>query len=322
MINVLLITNKSDVTTDFIVKELKKRNINFYRFNTEELTKSLSISLDVNQESYFLLDRRTLQKINIRQFSAVYFRRPELPVQTNAFLTKAEIDFINNEILYSLEGIYKILRNAYWISPVYAIREAENKIYQLEIAQSLGFRIPNSFISNSYGETSDFYKRNKKKCIIKPLNSGLIEDGNQQRILFTNSVAEFPATAEEIETCPQFFQNLIEKEADIRVTVVGNKIFSTMIHSQDHEESKIDWRKSDFVLSHSRTQLPEVISQKCVELLSILKLRFGAIDLVLDKHGNYFFLEINPNGQWAWIEKQTGYEISAEIVNLLCNENF
>ena len=62
--------------------------------------------------------------------------------------------------------------------------------------------------------------------------------------------------------------------------------------------------------------------EQCITLLKILNLRFGAIDFILDTAGNFTFLEINPNGQWAWIEKRTGYEISNEIVNLLEYESF
>jgi glutathione synthase/RimK-type ligase-like ATP-grasp enzyme len=70
-------------------------------------------------------------------------------------------------------------------------------------------------------------------------------------------------------------------------------------------------------LHHSKIELPSNILKKCFDLTSRLKLKFGAIDFILDKNGEYIFLEINPNGQWAWIEKQTGYQISDEITNLL-----
>lgn len=71
-----------------------------------------------------------------------------------------------------------------------------------------------------------------------------------------------------------------------------------------------------------KIKLPDAILNQCISLLKILNLRFGAIDFILDKNGNYIFLEINPNGQWAWIEKQTGYKISNEITNLLEYECF
>jgi glutathione synthase/RimK-type ligase-like ATP-grasp enzyme len=107
------------------------------------------------------------------------------------------------------------------------------------------------------------------------------------------------------------------KKYDVRVIVVGKKVFTTLIHSQDNEETKTDWRNGENILEHTKAVLPKSIERKCIKLLKILKLQFGAIDFIMGKENNFIFLEINPNGQWARIEKQTGYKISDEIVNLL-----
>jgi glutathione synthase/RimK-type ligase-like ATP-grasp enzyme len=322
MTKVLLLSNKSDLTSDFIVKKLKERNIDFYRFNTDELTKSISVSLDFNKESYQLFDFKTNEIINLKKFSSVYFRRPEMPVIKKEGLTTGQINFLRNEIMFTLEGVYKILRDAYWVSPLYSIREAENKIYQLIIAKSLGLQIPDSIISNSYEKSKDFFYRNKNKCIIKPIKSGLIEDNTKSKVVFTSILEKIPEDKSRLEGCPNFFQNCIEKKGDVRVTMVGEKVFASLIHSQDYNETKIDWRRGEIKLKHTKIELPTDLKVKCVSLLKVLKLRYGAIDLVLDKNDRFVFLEINPNGQWAWIEKQTGYEISNEIVNLLKHENF
>ena len=55
----------------------------------------------------------------------------------------------------------------------------------------------------------------------------------------------------------------------------------------------------------------------CIRLLKELNLQFGAIDMIKTPDGSYIFLEINPNGQWAWIETQTGLQISDAIINFL-----
>ena len=60
----------------------------------------------------------------------------------------SEIYYLKSELTFVLEGIYKVLRDKYWINNVYNIREAENKIYQLEIAKDIGFNIPRAVISN------------------------------------------------------------------------------------------------------------------------------------------------------------------------------
>jgi len=103
------------------------------------------------------------------------------------------------------------------------------------------------------------------------------------------------------------------------VTVVGNKVFATAIHSQDHNETKIDWRLWDIItdidLKHTKIELPSDISEKCINITKSFNLSFSAIDLILSKDNEYYFLEMNPNGQWAWIEEKTGYPIRDTIIS-------
>lgn len=236
-------------------------------------------------------------------------------------MSNGEFQFLRNEFYYTLEGLYKILKDSYWVSPIYAIREAENKIYQLELAKSIGFSIPNSIVTNIYTDSLEFYNRNDTNCIIKPIKSGLIDDKEFPKVVFTNQL-KGKLIKEQVELSPNFFQAHIKKLYDVRVTMVGEKAFAVLIDSQNNTETQIDWRRGEYPLKHTKIELPDKILEQCITLLKILNLRFGAIDFILDTAGNFTFLEINPNGQWAWIEKRTGYEISNEIVNLLEYESF
>lgn len=321
MTKVLIITNKSDLTSDFIVKRLKERNIFFYRFNTEEISKSCFLTLDFQRNLFMLSDIILCQQFNLKEFTSVYFRRPELPSIKTDDVSSGEILFLKNEFYYTLEGLYKILKDLYWISPIYAIREAENKIYQLELARAIGFSIPDSIVTNIYSDSLEFYNRNDTNCIVKPIKSGLIEDKDAPKVVFTNQLKERPQK-EQIEFSPNLFQTHIKKLYDVRVTMVGEKAFAVLIDSQKNADTLVDWRKGECPLKHTKIELPDRILKQCISLLKTLNLRFGAIDFILDTNGNFIFLEINPNGQWAWIEKQTGYEISKEIVNLLEYEFF
>lgn len=321
MTKVLIISNKSDITSDFIVRDLRKRDIDFYRFNTDELTKTCSATIDYESHNFSITDLVVNQKFELGEFSSVYFRRPEIPSFDTYRLNKSEKLFLKNEIAYTLEGIYKFLRNAYWVSPIHSIREAENKIYQLDTAKSLGFKIPNSIITNSYEDFLRFYEINNGSCIIKPIKSGFIEGKNHSKVVFTSLVKDKPKSKKKFEISPNFFQEHIKKKADVRVIMVGNKAFATLIHSQVDSQTQIDWRRGEKSLKHTKIELPTLILINCIKLLSVLNLKFGALDFILDENGNWVFLEINPNGQWAWIETQTGYQISNEIVNMLENEN-
>lgn len=315
MMKVLLFTNKEDITTDFIVQELKRQGINFYRFNTEELSKSVKIVLDFEREQYLLIDKLDNKEFHLLDFTDIYYRRPELPLYDDADLTEGEKSFLQIEIYYTLEGVYRLLSKKHWFNNVFAIRNAENKIYQLLLAKEVGLTIPSTLISNHHDSVERFVRYGKH--IIKPVHNARIMDEKHPQIVYTSEITQ-AIKKEEAEFNINYLQNKIEKRCDVRATFVGEKCFAVTIDSQQLEDSCIDWRRGEHILQHTPIELPQDILAKCLRLMKRLNLDYGAIDFVLDKQGNFVFLEINPNGQWAWIEHLTGLPISKEIVKCLC----
>lgn len=318
---ILVITNTQDITTDLVIDKLQRLKAPYYRFNTDQFGPLCRINLDYEQEKEFIYDSFIHRQINISEIRSVYYRRPVLPDITYPDLTHGERGFLNREITYLFDGLFGLLENRFWISPVWAIRRAEVKLNQLKVAKQVGFEIPASIISNSPEHVRIFVERNARDCIIKPIKTGLIDDNERAGLIYTTTFR--PQRDIDIERTlnfPTYFQKRINKYVDVRVTVVGKTIFAASIHSQDYAETEIDWRKaSNITLKHERLALPQHISDKCVRLVEIFGLKFAAIDLVLDKMGKYIFLEINPNGQWAWIEKRLDYDISGTIASMLYN---
>ena len=312
---VLVITSKEDVTVDFVITKLKERNIDYYRFNTEDIGSCINVCFD--GENYSLRDNRKDKDINFSSFTSVYFRRPKLPMPL-ADLTMGEQQFYLTEISTYLEGLYRSLSDKYWLNSVFDIRILENKPYQLSLAKELNLSVPSLSITNDYSKSLEFSKKNKN-CIFKPLKSGLINESiDGGKVLFTTRVdTYFIDNIESHRGMPLYLQEEIEKDSDIRVTIVGSRVFSAKISSQDSKVSKVDWRKSESMLSHNSIEIPKEIEKKCLLLCAKFNLDFAAIDFVLDKQGQFWFLEINPNGQWAWIESLLSYPISDEIASLL-----
>ncbi len=168
MTNVLLITNKKDITTDFIVKQLAQRRISYYRLNTEEIGGTIQIGLHISAGEYTLVDTVQNITIDLLQVKAVYFRRPEINTGFTS-VTAAEVNFLKSELLFTLEGLYKILKNAFWLNHIDAIRNAENKIYQLMLATEIGFTIPNSLVTNHPSAGLSFYQTNDDKTTTRRL---------------------------------------------------------------------------------------------------------------------------------------------------------
>jgi glutathione synthase/RimK-type ligase-like ATP-grasp enzyme len=70
-------------------------------------------------------------------------------------------------------------------------------------------------------------------------------------------------------------------------------------------------------MRYSEIALPRRLADQLVALTRSYGLYFAAIDLVLDPEGNYWFLELNPAGQWAWLEQEIGVPISAALTRCL-----
>lgn len=315
----LVISNKEDITTDFIVNKLNIQAIPYFRLNTEDLFSRYSISFDFTREQFFIIDRNKDITLDLTLVKAVYFRRPIIPSVSQLDLSIGESHFIYQEYIATLDGLYRVLDDRFWVSKIYSIREAENKIYQILLAKRLGFSIPNSLITTEALAAKRFISENSSNCIIKPIRTGFIDDQGAERVIFTSKLGPTDISAlNDISDCPIYLQNNIPKIADLRVTVVGDTVFAAKINSQSQKESSIDWRKGDTLsLAYEQCTLPNKLHQQCLELVKTLGLQFGAIDFALDSTKNFVFLEINPNGQWAWIENRVGYNISGELINLL-----
>ena len=123
-----------------------------------------------------------------------------------------------------------------------------------------------------------------------------------------------------ITATPLMAQEYIEKKLELRVTIVGQKVFACAIYSQDSERTKEDWRRYDFDnVRHEQYQLPKEVEAHLMEFMAVCNLTFGAIDMILTPSGRYVFLEINPSGQFGWIEDLTNMPISKAIAETLSN---
>jgi glutathione synthase/RimK-type ligase-like ATP-grasp enzyme len=148
---------------------------------------------------------------------------------------------------------------------------------------------------------------------------GLVEQSDGSDLaLYTTRLPPGYDDFDDVALAPVILQDEIAKRSDIRVTMVDTDVFAVSIESQGSPETTTDWRRpaaSD--LPMSSIMLPRSVEHACLNLLHALGLRFGAIDLVHSRDGEYYFLEINPTGQWGWLEVQLGLPISNSIAAAL-----
>lgn len=303
---ILIISHKEDYTTDFLVNILNKRNLPYFRLNTDDIGIRHKITYSSDSNNSISLDGYT-------NFNSVWFRRTKPP--NLEFSRHNEQAFFIKDFRSFLKNLWLSLDIKNWVSYPEHIYKAENKLYQLQIAQSLNFKIPKTIISTDKVEIKNFYKNNNGRLIIKPLSGGRFIENGKPKLIFTNKVIEDHILENSgFVSFPMIFQEEILKEYELRVTVVGDQVFSAKVDSQSNINTKTDWRKDR--IKFYKYNLPNEISEKCIELVSALNLKFGAIDLIKTK-SSYVFLEINPNGQWVWVENDTGLKISDAIIKYL-----
>lgn len=313
---ILLLTNKEDLTADFVVLELQKRGIPYYRFNTEDFPAKImaSIGFEGKTNVAYIEDARSY--VDVRQIKSIWYRRPQRTVFAEDIGDFER--FCSNESWFFLRGLWESI-DCFWVSHPYSLERARSKIRQLKVAQGLGFQIPKTLISNKPEEVRGFFNHVNKSMVVKPVKSGIVRGENNEFVIHTSKVnEEHLLNLEDLRFAPSIFQEMLPKKYDIRVTVIGQNVFPVEIHSQDNPDAMIDWRKpQDVDLVHKSHHLPPLLADKCLKLTRYYGLQFAAIDLVLTPDNQYYFLEINPNGQWAWIQQKTGLPLTEKLVDLL-----
>lgn len=132
------------------------------------------------------------------------------------------------------------------------------------------------------------------------------------------SLAQLEKETDSIDICPIYLQEYIDKQYDIRVVVLGEQVYAFKLYSQDTDLSIEDFRGvAPHLIHHEYMELPDDIRQKVVAFVQSYGLFYSAIDLVMDKTGELYFIENNPNGQWLWLELLTEVKISDGFLDII-----
>lgn len=315
---IFIISNERDIATDLFVMSLKKRGVGFVRLNTDVLLTGTNFLIGLDQHPRVKLVQYG-QELNLSEVGSVWYRRPVLPKMR--IKSSQEKAFTEREILAVLDSMWGLLADKFWVSPPYAIRDASRKLIQLSVAKELGFNIPETIVTNSFEEVKRFFTDYHGLMIYKPITVGRLSPNTSTTQLMVYSkkigVTDLPKMRL-VANCPGMFQKYINKKYELRVTVVGDKVFPTKINSQRYSEKRVDWRKGKYIKEmFTKCEIPRDIERKTVNFMNRFGLQFGAFDLIVDENNNITFLECNPNGEWGWIEDCTKMPITDALIDLL-----
>lgn len=301
---VAIFTGDLDVTADAVIVQLHRRGVPVFRCDPAAFPAEITVGARFS-ESWTGCLRAGERVLNVEDVACAWWRRPT-PIAIPADVRESA--WVQREAVAGLRGLLAVLP---WLNHPNDIRAAEHKPLQLATAARVGLTVPPTLLTNDPGEARAF-AREYKRVIYKPLTSGLLDNGT---VIYASTVD--PAAIDDgVTATAHLFQRQVPKAFELRVTVVDGNVFAARIDALS-DKGRLDWRSDYRNLRYAADRLPDDIADEVREYMRVLRLRFAAMDFVVTPEGEYVFLEANPNGQWAWIEDETGLPIASAIADAL-----
>ncbi len=317
---ILIVTAADDSLATHVESLLRKRGAEVLRFDTADFPSRCNLTIGYRPG----VPRYTLriggQTHRFDTVDAVWYRKPGSSA-AHAAITDSEVrQVLEQDCAEFLSSFWDSLQCRALPGCPSAMKVAQRKASQLGLAQSLGFEIAPTIVSNDPKELLDLYRCVGGRLISKITGALTLRSRlGSQFMRYTNAVSTRDIMhAESLAYGPVVVQAYVPKKVELRVTVVGERVFAAEIHSQASNRSRFDWRRYDLGATPYRPhELPQEIARQCVHLVARSHLAFATIDLILTPDGRYVFLELNSAGEYGWIEKLTGLPISAAIADYL-----
>lgn len=317
---ILIKSNANDFSTTEVLKWLYYFNKKFVRFNNNSIVNNIIIS---NDDIVITAKNNTIKLSEINKY---WYRRGGWKFKKNnnkidSQVIRNYLRFFNGEaktdtVNYIERYLFKKSLNSYITS------ENINKLAVLRDCRKIGIQIPETLATNCKKELKKFIAQHPE-VITKAVNN---LDPNIYKDYFIDVTTKIVNT-KNLKKLPEkfnisLFQNLIEKEFEIRTFFLVDTFYSMAIFSQNDEKTKVDFRNYNLEKPNRTVpyRLPNAIEIKLRKLLKKHRLNSGSIDMIYSKSGEYIFLEINPVGQYGMVSIPCNYYLDLEIANYLSYE--
>lgn len=306
MKKILLLSESDDLHADAVAWGLRQLDCDpvLWQWSQFPRTDRYALELGPDRAAAFSIQSGTRQLAS--PFDVVWMRRPGTP-RARATSHPDDRGIIHAEAQAFLKNMLDFVAqpDAMWVNPPDAIRRANHKLLQLMLAKAEGFLIPDSLVGNDVDQVRKFFDKHDGRIIFKAFLPGTWHDdaGNSRHLRTAALSAAHLARDEAILGCPGIFQQQVDTDYEIRVTVMGQQVLAGAIYSQAAGPS-VDWRFTgpQDQIPLKALVLPADVAQRCIAVCRALGIVFGCIDLIVTRTGQVVFLEVNEAGQFLWQE--------------------
>ena len=292
--------------------QLRRRGASYFRLNTEDLSDLAVVALP-DEASVSVYGNGLNVRIERETLKAIYFRRGVYPREAITEQHSAQEQLSRTHWSVFMRS-FMVFDSCFWVNHPVATYKAEHKAVQLAVARSIGFDVPRTVITNDTAGINEA-AQGSPRVAIKGLDTVLVWQDGQETFGYTTLLDTDVAKSSHISSAPLIAQEAMESKLDLRVTVVGDQVWCASV-TRDGDPIQGDWRLQKSDAAFKQFVLPQDIARKCSQLCRTFGLTFGAIDLAL-QDDIYYFLEINPTGEWGWLVDQANLPIDAAIAGVL-----
>ncbi len=310
---VLILADDGDPSVDLVVEELHKREWPTARFDTGAFPTSLDFDATLDSGRWTERLQTPHRCVELEAITSIW-RRSATAFQFPVSLSGPERQHAATEAKLGLGGVLLALPVP-WLDRPDLTATATYKPLQLSMATEVGLSVPPTLVTNRAAAVRGFC--GPRRAVTKMLGSPGIHESGGRRIAYTEQVtAPMLGQLDGIATTAHQFQQWVDKAFEVRVVVVGATLFAVSIHAGS-PAAHIDWRADYPNLSYEVVAPPADVRDGVDTLMARLGLRYGALDFAVDHDGQWWFLEVNPGGQYGWLEQQVGIGVTAAIADLL-----
>ena len=308
---ILVVSSATDDHATAVIANLAARGTGTQLVDLSDFPTRASIALGYGEEGHRLvLTTPGGPPVDLAECRVAWWRRPQ-PFVLPDLAEPSMHAFTYNECHEAIAGLWEAL-DCTWVNEPKLDDAAAKKSFQLKVAVELGIPIPRTLITNDPGEALAFASAVGVDSTVYKAFSATEEHWRETRILRVEELA----LLDHVRVAPVIFQEYVPASLDLRITVMGDDVFPAAVHSQATDYTT-DYRIRMDDTPIEPYDLPDDVEASLHRLMKRLGLVYGAIDMRRTPDGDHVFLEVNPAGQWRFIEERTGQPMTDAFAGLL-----
>lgn len=323
---VVMVTHSEDITG--MLKELRglleRRGAEVMRFDTDRFPMEAHASLALDDDGEALRFRCGAEELRVGPEDAIWYRRARIAERLPMSMDKQLRHGCVTESKALLFGLMAAAPG-FVLDPPERVRARGHKPFQLRLARELGMATPRTLMTNDPEEARAFIESCPHGVVAKMLSAfPIIDEQGVEQVVFTTALSrEHLGKLDGLRYSPMVFQEKVEKALELRITVIGGRIFTAAVDSQRTCGAEIDWRERGVTLLQSWIgyTLPAEIERAIERYMERIEMQYSAIDMIVEPSGRHVFLEANPAGECFWLQYNSpNFPLSEALADVLLGE--